>query len=60
MADEFKNEVFTSYDPNPAPTCGQCGQRLFTALVMLNPANGNTVRMFKCQCGEQAWTERDK
>jgi len=24
---------------------------------MLNPQNGKIVRMFKCQCGEQSWTE---
>jgi hypothetical protein len=24
---------------------------------MLNPVNGRTVRMFKCECGEQTWSE---
>jgi hypothetical protein len=24
---------------------------------MLNPVNGRTVRMFKCDCGEQTWSE---
>jgi hypothetical protein len=24
---------------------------------MLNPQNGRTVRMFKCECGEQTWSE---
>jgi hypothetical protein len=26
-------------------------------LTMLNPRNGRTVRMFKCECGEQTWSE---
>jgi hypothetical protein len=24
---------------------------------MLNPGNGQRVRMFRCQCGEQTWSE---
>jgi hypothetical protein len=24
---------------------------------MLNSHNGRTVRMFKCECGEQTWSE---
>src|SRR3954462_14158347 len=26
-------------------------------LTMLNPRNGRTVRLFKCDCGEQTWAE---
>jgi hypothetical protein len=25
--------------------------------AMLNPVNGRTVRMFRCKCGEQTWSE---
>jgi len=29
-------------------------------LKMLNPRTGQTVRMFKCGCGEQTWTEEEQ
>ena len=57
MPDEFKNEVFTSYDPNPTPSCHLCGAKPSLALKMLNTQNGRTVRMFKCECGDQTWCE---
>ena len=57
MSNEFNNEVFFSFDPNPAPTCSHCGDRPAVIRTMLNPLNGRTVRMFKCSCGEQTWTE---
>jgi hypothetical protein len=60
VSDAFKNEIFTSYDPNPAPACGHCGQKLSPVLKMLNPHSGKTVRIFKCRCGEQTWTEDKK
>jgi hypothetical protein len=25
--------------------------------TMLNSQNGRTIRMFKCDCGEQTWSE---
>jgi hypothetical protein len=57
VSNEFKNEIFTMYDPHPAPACGHCGRKLSLVLKMLDPRSGNTVRMFKCGCGEQTWTE---
>jgi hypothetical protein len=57
MNNEFKNEVFSSYDPNPVRTCSRCGKKPAMALAILNPKNGHTVRMFKCECGEQTWSE---
>jgi hypothetical protein len=54
---DFKNEVFSSFDPSPVKPCGECGRKPLSVLKMLNPQNGKTVRMFKCQCGEQTWTE---
>ena len=57
MADEFKNEVFTNFDPNPIPACHLCGAKPALAHTILNSQNGRTVRMFKCDCGEQTWTE---
>jgi hypothetical protein len=57
MDRDFKNEVFFSYEPNPAPSCGACRAKPALVLKMLNPQSGKTVRMFKCVCGEQTWTE---
>jgi hypothetical protein len=57
MPDEFKNEVFSSFDPNPVRACNQCGKKPARVRTMLNPVNGRTVRMFKCDCGEQTWSE---
>jgi len=57
MNDEFKSEVFFSYEPNPVPVCSHCGEKPALLRKMLNPQNGRTVRMFKCKCGEQTWSE---
>lgn len=54
---DFKNEVFSSFDPNPAKPCGECGRKPRSVLRMLNPQNGKIVRMFKCECSAQTWTE---
>jgi len=53
----FKNEVFSSYEPHAATRCNDCGDTPGLVLKMLNPKTGQTVRMFKCDCGEQTWTE---
>ena len=57
MDRDFKNEVFSSYEPNPAPSCGACRAKPALVLKMLNPQSGKTVRMFKCLCGELTWKE---
>jgi hypothetical protein len=57
MSDEFKSEVFSSYEPNPIMACPNCEKKPALVLRMLNPNNGRTVRMFKCECGEQTWSE---
>jgi hypothetical protein len=57
MSSQFKNEVFTSYVPRPSKACGWCDKKPELFLSMLNSTNGRTVRMFKCECGEQTWTE---
>lgn len=54
---EFKNEVFSGYDPNPVRACSHCGEKPGLVRTMLNPTNGRTVRMLKCNCGEQTWRE---
>jgi hypothetical protein len=57
MSNEFKNEVFSSFDPGPVRACGRCDKMPALVRTMLNPRNGRTVRMFKCECGEQTWSE---
>jgi hypothetical protein len=57
MSGEFKNEVFSSFEPNPVPLCSHCGEKPTLLRKMLDPQNGRTVRMFKCKCGEQTWSE---
>jgi hypothetical protein len=57
MSNEFKNEVFSSYDPNPALVCHHCGGKPAIVRTMLDSLSGRRVRMFKCECGEQSWLE---
>ncbi len=57
MSGEFKNEIVFSYVPAPVPACNQCGKKPALVRTMLNPRSGRTVRMFKCECGEQTWLE---
>jgi hypothetical protein len=57
LNDEFKNEVFSSYHPHPVRACSYCREQPSLVLRMLNPRNGQTVRMYRCDCGEQTWTE---
>jgi len=57
VRDDFKNEVFSSFDPNPVPACSQCGKKPAQVRSMLDPVRGRMVRMFKCECGEQTWSE---
>jgi hypothetical protein len=57
MNDKFKNEVFSSFEPNPIRLCNSCGEKLSQVQTMLNSQTVRTVRMFKCKCEEQSWSE---
>jgi hypothetical protein len=57
MGNEFKNEVFSSFDPKPVKACSNCGKTPALVRTMLNSLSGRNVRMFKCECGEQTWSE---
>jgi formate dehydrogenase maturation protein FdhE len=57
MSNEFKNEVFRSFEPNPVRLCNACGEKPALIRTMLDSLNGCTVRMYKCNCGEQTWAE---
>jgi hypothetical protein len=56
MNNEFKNEVFSSFEANPIRMCNHCGEKPALVTSMLDSQKGRTIRMFKCQCGEQTWT----
>ena len=57
MSNEFKNEIFSRYDPHPVRACGYCAKKPVLLRSMLNPQTGGTLRIFKCECGEQTWLE---
>ena len=57
MNNESKHEVLSSFEANPIRMCSHCNAKRAHVLTMLNPRNGRTVRMFKCECGEQFWSE---
>ncbi|MCK1360145.1 hypothetical protein [Bradyrhizobium sp. 199] len=57
MDRDFKNEVFSKFEPNPIRSCNACGKKPAQVRFMLDSLTGRTVRMFKCECGEQTWTE---
>lgn len=57
MDRELKNEMFSSFHPNPARSCDACGKRMRQLQSLLDTTTGKTVRIFKCECGEQIWSE---
>jgi len=57
MSDEFRSQVFRTYEPNPVRLCNACGEKPALVRSMLDSLSGRTVRMFKCQCGEKTWTD---
>jgi hypothetical protein len=36
--------------------CGRCGAQPKLTHTILDPRKGDTLRMYKCDCGEQTWT----
>ena len=56
-SNELKNEVFHASEPNPARLCNTCGEKPGLVRTMLDSLSGRTVRMFKCNCGEQTWAD---
>jgi len=48
----------TQADPRKEPNeirCRQCNAVPRLAHKILNPRTGGTLRMYKCECGEQMW-----
>jgi hypothetical protein len=52
----FSSDKFTGRKTIEDSRC-KCGSQPKLAYQMMDSARGLTVRMFKCQCGEQSWTE---
>ncbi len=42
---------------SPEVRCKQCGAVPRLAHKILNANTGGTLRMFKCECGEQMWID---
>jgi hypothetical protein len=42
----------TAMTDQSAASCQRCGSKPSVICKMLDPRNGETVRIFKCQCGE--------
>jgi uncharacterized Zn finger protein len=36
--------------------CSRCGAQQKLIHTLLNPQKRHTIRMYRCQCGEQTWT----
>jgi hypothetical protein len=37
--------------------CGKCHAVPRLVYKLLNPRSGGTLRMYKCECGEQMWVD---
>jgi hypothetical protein len=42
----------TAMTEQSAPSCQSCGSKPYVICKMLDPRRGETIRFFKCQCGE--------
>jgi len=52
----FSSKKFAGPETHEERRC-KCGALPQLAYQMLDSGRGLTIRMFKCQCGERAWTE---
>ena len=52
----FSSDKFTGRKTIEDSRC-KCGAQPKLAYQMMDSTRGLTVRMFRCQCGEQRWTE---
>ena len=41
----------------PLPRCNRCGAVPSEVRSLLDSRNGKSVRITKCSCGEQSWSE---
>jgi hypothetical protein len=39
-------------------TCRRCGAMPRLMHEILNPRTGSTLRMYRCECGEQMWLDQ--
>jgi hypothetical protein len=45
-------DFLTAMPEQSAPSCQRCGSKPHVICKMLDPSKGETIRIFKCQCGE--------
>jgi hypothetical protein len=48
------NEL-TVAEGDAARRCARCSEQLRLVGTILDSRKGRTIRMFRCQCGEQTW-----
>jgi hypothetical protein len=52
----FSAETMARIAAAPIRLCG-CGLKPKLFKTLMNSQNGRTIRLFKCECGEQVWSE---
>jgi DNA-directed RNA polymerase subunit M/transcription elongation factor TFIIS len=57
MAKEAENQFHKQQSQNPTPRCPKCGAFPRFSQAMLQPRSGETLKLYKCQCGEHVWGE---
>ena len=52
----FCGEKVAVVEDRSNETC-RCGEKLALVRVIVDSLTGDTVHLFKCQCGERTWQE---
>jgi hypothetical protein len=52
----FSAETMARIAAAPIRLCG-CGLMPKLIKTLMNSQNGRTIRLFKCECGDQSWSE---
>ncbi len=51
----FSSTILTGKKTIEQHRCSRCNAQPRLVSTMLDSAKSRTIRMFKCQCGEQTW-----
>jgi hypothetical protein len=54
--EKFCAEKVAVVEDQSNETC-HCGEKLALVRVIVDSLTRDTIRLFKCQCGERAWQE---
>jgi hypothetical protein len=52
----FSAETIAKVAAAPIKLCG-CGLKPKLVKTLMNSQHGRTIRLFRCDCGEQSWSE---